>query len=327
MSIFFTLAVLFSFNFWIRANNALPLLSIPCFLFFKFISNKDYNAVYKLICGYILGLLPLMLIFSSYFIYNEAFFDFVHATFFVNIAYVGSYFELSPYFMQYNLLLFLLFIPNLIICIIKKFYAELFFVIPLFILTLFTANIYNKYNLHYFILFIFAFVVYLLILFKILSYFKYSKFSSVLIFIFLCLFLTRNLYAQIAACWATKEYFEDQANVVRNNLNDIIEVIPENEITTLYPYDMLPDVFLLSNIPVSYKYFTLQDMQAQLSPYIYNDLIELFSSKVLAPKWLLTMKKDQEMSSILELDSIMKMNYVLHKTDGYYFLYKSKKIE
>lgn len=34
ISIFFLLGFLFSFNFWIRANNALPLLSIPCFLFF-----------------------------------------------------------------------------------------------------------------------------------------------------------------------------------------------------------------------------------------------------------------------------------------------------
>lgn len=324
---FFILGILFSFNFWIRANNALPLLAIPCFLFFKFIVNKDYNAIYKLICGYILSQFPLMLIFSFYFFYNDAFFDFIHATFLVNISYVGSYFELSPYFMQYNLLLFLLFLSNLMLCIMKKCYTEMFFVITLFILTLFTANIYNKYNLHYFILFIFAFVVYLIVLFKVLSSIKYSKVLSAFIFIFLCLFFTRNMYYQIVGTWATKEYYEDKANLVRNNLHNIIDIIPENELSTLYPYDMLPDIFLLSNIPVSYKYFTLQDMQAKLSPHIYDDLIELFSIESSSPKWLLTMKKDQEISSILELDSIMKTNYVLHNTDGYYFLYKKKKIE
>lgn len=209
----------------------------------------------------------------------------------------------------------------------KKYYTGLFFVVPLFIFTLFTANIYNKYNLHYFILFIFAFVVYLIPLFNALSNCKYSKVLSIFIFIFLCLFFTRNMYYQIAGTWATKGYYEDKANVARNNLNNIIEIIPEDELSTLYPYDMLPDIFLLSNIPVSYKYFTLQDMQAKLSPYIYGDLVELFSTETLAPKWLLTMKRDQEKSSILALDSIMKRDYVLHKTDGYYFLYKNKKIE
>lgn len=325
--LFFMLGLMFSAIFWIRPNNALPLLSFPCFLFFDFILNKNYIKLRQFLLGYILGQIPLLLIFSIYFFYNDAFFDFIHATFLVNVSYVGSYFELSPYFMQYNFLLFLLFIGSIIICLVEKKYNQIVFVISLFVLTLLTANIKDRYNLHYFIVFVFSYIVYLLFMFIGVSSLKKSKCLSVLIFVFLCLFFTRNMYYQISGTWATKEYYESKANIVRYNLSNILEVIPKGDIKELYPYNMLPDIFLLSDIPISYKYFTLQDSHAQLSSNIYLDLINLFTSKTTSPKWLLTMKKDQEMSSILELDSIMKTNYVLHSTDGYYFLYKKKKIE
>jgi len=316
----FTLGICFALVFWIRVNNAGVISACILFLIISCIKYKEWKALGKLILFSASGLLLISVLISAYFIYHDAFYDMIYATFLFNMKYASDYeFMLRGKYIVVNALTIISLLTGCILYYKRTKNAHIIlFSSLLFLMGVMTANL-GRFYIHYLILIL---PVFFLGLTLILAQIKTNRYIPSIVAILLTIY-TGFSFSRIY----TKNQEKDKikpAIEYKSNAFDIISEIPENEKKSLFGYMVEPKFYMLTGTLPYFKYFILQEFHGQFDKNILIEINEMMVRKT--PKWVVL-----EQESLINLENkafidILKNDYILTDSNETFSLYKNRDI-
>lgn len=312
---FFVIGLCFSFLFWLRLNNALPIVVVCIYLFADYLLRKDYQSLKRLFIYFFLGQVPFSLLYLGYFMYHGAVYDLMYASFLFNISYVKSFVGFDAHFIRINVIqLFLLSIGTVCYFLKTKDYKVFLLSFLILFITFFSTNVGGGGMDHYYMNAGASFVwALLLILFGI----NKSIFRNALAV--LVLFALVRIFAYgMATALFEQEFRNKRAQESLAYYHTMYNIIPEDEKNKVYFYDLPSSVYILLNINSNYKYFILQEWMGTYDDNIWLEINKMMKST--PPLWVVLRKpylvvdKYQNVGfvDILEQDYVVRYEDEIH---------------
>lgn len=267
----FILGVCFSFLFWLRANNGGFIVGICIYMFIDTIINKDYKSMKNLILYFILGQLPFSILYLTYFLYHNALYELIYATFLFNINYVHAIISPSMHSLWINLLIFVLLLVSSILFYLKtkKDYKIFILCTVIYLTCALVVNMGYSFQ-YYYLLYAPAFMFGSILLIK--SYESDSTLKIIFITssILLIAFGTRKSY------YMAKEgkIYKDTVKKETVDFLKLFEKIPSNERDKIFYYDQFPTIFYLEEVTSNYKYCFIQEWHGRHNNKIFDEINE-----------------------------------------------------
>lgn len=317
----FIVGLCFSFLFWLRLNNAGAIVAICIFLFIALILDKDFKSLKNLIFYFILGQIPFSILYMGYFLYHDAVYEMIYATFLFNFKYVSSFFSIDGEAVYVNIIVFvLLFVGTTFNFLKKKDPKIIIFSSLLFFFSYVTINIGYAYA-HYFILMSPAFVFACLLVLDSIKGKKLSNFCFVIV-----IFLFASVTAR-SGYYVIKEgtFFKTDAERLKREIDEVISMIPAKDRERTYYYGVDANFYLWAEVNTNYKYFVLQEWHGRHDQDIFDEINEMMTSENY-PLWIMSeffMNKDHLGWSLnKKFAKFVDENYTLYTNTNGYLLFK-----
>lgn len=290
---------------FIRLNNAAIIIGIIFGFIIIYVRNMKITELLQNAAMVLLGFLTISLPICLYFWYQNSLYEMIYASFLHNIIYASSgFFDKTIY---HWLTIFQFLLPCLCAFIYsmkkkKSPNADLnVLIICCVIVTSFSLFLGNTY-VHYFIIFLPLFVLCIIFILQIYNDHTIGKITC-----FLLIVLTLSGYSYTALKNAYKNYQIDFCNskdVYCRKLKDLATIIPTNERSSVWAYNIDPALYPTIDVLPCYKYFIYQDWHAKSKLSLYEEMTVMLNT--VPPKWVLIYK---DYCSFTYLNEYLKENY------------------
>lgn len=249
------LALCFCIPFWMRPNNAGISSACILFILYVYIKDKKLSEIYRFITILVVFIVLFSAIICFYFIINDAFNDMIYAAFIFNLKYIDSSFTIGRPFILFCIIAFVVSVVFLVgVHIYYKRYKDkglLVFSIILYIVG-FLPLCMKKFYPHYLDLSIP--IVLLGILFLMKSWTSWNKLNKMIpvALVLIMATLTISFYT-----YKYHEVISEEKFVIATN--KMLEKIPPENISDVYCYMVLPQIYLISDIKPLHPNFVWQE--------------------------------------------------------------------
>lgn len=313
--------------FWMRINNMGVICACVVYIFLVSLKRKDWQMLRRSILGILTGFLLITVPLALYFLYKDALYEMIYATFIFNMKYVGYEPELSfplrailLYIAKYWSVFIILIIGTILYCRQRKEWSMLLLAFLLIVFGL-VGTRFGLYVTHYMTLNIPLLVLGLSLLVSALgSYFSRRKVAWMGLVISLLLLSGYTLWKYNNAYY--RDSLDDSAFISQSL--DISSHIPASERESVYPYNVQGRFFLNTGIKPRFRYFIFQEWHGVHDSQIFEDVNKMMS--IDPPSWVViatdNTKEQGYVPNNPRFFEILNKDYTLfHKNDGF-ILYK-----
>lgn len=321
----------------IRLNNGVAIGCIVLAVIVQLIIKKHYKNLFKNIYFFILGAFLIFILTSIYFIVNDAFDEFIYATFIFNYKYSGAYPRPSllsqPEIIKHITSSFASILLYISLIIYRKKLSQPFIVASVLIgiLTVVSIRIGGS-LIHYQMLNIVPWVLSLNLIILILKddsikkHLKISTAACALILSMYYVYVARKIIFIYNRSHNTHELYNSFA--VRIDKKYVHDLIPVEERNSVYGYNVRGEWFLETDILPSYKYFTNQELWIMVDrEEIYNGINNYIEKT--PPLWIIlpqyhqiSWMKGLDDNPVLKEKIECDYNLAGHDTDYLYYRHK-----
>lgn len=313
----FFVGLAFSFVFWMRLNNAGFIVALCVFVFIQSLIDRQYRHLWNYSVGFVLGQLPFTLFYILYFSFFEGLYDMFYATFIFNSKYVSQLFSIRGEAFYFNYLLVLLaVVASFCYSKSRKEYKIWLFTAICVFISYVSINIGYAFA-HYYILMVPAIIFYIILLMS----FCPTRILNVLSLVFVLLFSAYTI-RKAYYMYSNAEYFNSSAMEANKEINQFLDIVPKDESSRVYYYNVDPNFYLLADRMPNYKFFTLQEWHGVHDNDIF-DTINITMVSPDGPLWFVT-SSDVASFSNKGLIDILDKYFVLVKQNEEFSLYQRR---
>lgn len=296
--------------FWSRLNNMGITVACSLFIFICYALNKDRKGIIQLILWLALGFLFVSIPIIIYFISVDALSEMIDAAFLFNFRYIGTGSDESPFGSPVSAFFYILKGWTPFIALIAGTSAIYYIsrdkkIMLLSVLLLFIGYITTHIGAAYY----HYMTLNMPILALGMAYCLYSitcntsrkKLSA-------CLLIAIFTPLAVISANKIKDSSPDSDLYYRTQAEDAAKQIPDNELNSVYAYQVMARFYPSSGLLPCYKYFTMQEWHGKYNPAVL-DSINLMMEKQ-PPLWVVSQFRD--MSNNERFYEIVNQKYHLH---------------
>jgi len=310
------LGLCFFVPFWIRANNVGLIIACIIFIIYILLKEKRYKSLKKFIVGFLLTIFALSVVLFGYFIYKGAFGEMIYSSFLFNLKYARISDLILPKYARYYTIFIIAAVFFLCLGVAAHYKKNrdknvlvfallclVFGIMPLLLTGI------DRLLLHYMALTIpitIAGLLFLLISLPKsgLSKSKYGV-SVIIVLILLLVISIRFRYDKV-------KHIDDEYVIA---VREICKNVPENQKYNTFTYHAPPSFYLVSGMPLTFRYFILQEFHARVDTTIFTDINKMMTER--RPLWVFTGFKSAGKFKNKELCAIIEENYYLVERKEY----------
>lgn len=310
----FLYGVLFALLAFIRVNNAVSICFLILCIAVVLIREKQWKNLFFNIVAGVAGIAVITGLVCFYYWKQGALNDMIYATFLHNLIYAKESSHAAIFSTQFPLFA-LLYAPGIFAAVVffqkarkekGKLYWSLFATTIVTYLMLVYSNIYA----HYFTLGIPMFAIAVACAFpafeikKTIAQIKEKKILGISLAVIVVAYAALSAYSAAAPFYKT--YVTGSANAQYEQVQEGVEVIPEEERNSVVGFEMLADFYVHSGITPCYKYYTLQHWWSTSHTDVYGEFVQYVKTE--HPLWIVTKPTmdDKGMKDILSAQYELK---------------------
>lgn len=274
--------------FWLRINNMGVICACVLYIFIISIKKKDWVVLKRLVFGALIGFLIITVPLILYFLYKNALYEMIYATFIFNLKYINYGEEmyvalLSPvlYVLKYWTVFIVLIAGTMLYCYHRK-DRSLSLLSLLLIFFGLVGTRFGLYVTHYMTLNIPLLALGLSLLLYTCGNLLPKRIITLSVLVMSCFLLSGYTIWKYNNSYY-REGLDD--SVFISAAHDVVSQIPDAEKDSLYPYNVQSKFFLYTGVDVYYRYFIFQEWHGVHDSQIYDSVNEMMRTH--PPLWII----------------------------------------